>query len=308
MNSVQAMEQEIRGQLRYLRNPVLQEHSDNCVFVGAGDSYAAALAAQHVSNNHALCLSPMDVALNPALVGDRTVYFVSVSGNTKANILAAKAVKRRGMRTVAVTAKPASPLAGACGEVVELKYEGSGITTAGTISFMATLVTCLSVATKMRIPKNIDGLFGLATIQAEKAVAGLFGEAGSNILLGNGPLFSIATYGAFKFNEVFGQKALYYSVEEFCHSPIFSVKNSDNILVLGGKKDNGQALDARLRREGFNSCFMDFDKESAIDAIIQSAFFVQLLVLSIAKTQDLTDCHFLRNRKLLRLSSDFIYG
>jgi hypothetical protein len=53
---------------------------------------------------------------------------------------------------------------------------------------------------------------------------------------------------------------------------------------------------------------MDFDKESAIDAIIQSAFFVQLLVLSIAKTQDLTDCHFLRNRKLLRLSSDFIYG
>ncbi len=306
MNSVQAMEQETKDQLRYLQNPKLLDPVDSCVFVGAGDSYAAALAAQHVSNNQALCLSPMDVVLNPALVGSRTVYFVSVSGSTRANILAAKAVKRLGVRTVAVTAKPASPLVGACGEVIELKYEGSGMTTAGTISFMATMVTCLSVATRLRIPKNINRLFSLATLQAEKAAAVLHG-AGSNVLLGNGPLFSIATYGAFKFNEVLGEKALYYPVEEFCHSPIFSIKDNDSILVLGGKKDNSQELDARLRKEGFNSCYIDFG-QGVIDAIIQSTFFVQLLVLSIAKSRGLTDCYFLRNKQLLSVSSDFIYG
>ena len=308
MNSMQAMEQEIKGQLLYLQNPILQDRSENCVLVGSGDSYTAALAAQHVSNNQALCLSPMDVVLNPALVGNRTVYFVSVSGNTRANILAAKTVERRGTRTVAVTAKPASPLAKACGEVIELKYEGSGITTAGTISFMATMVTCISIATRLRIPKNIDRLFSRATTQAEKAAAGHRGEAGLNVLLGDGPLFSIATYAAFKFNEVLGQKAVYYSVEEFCHSPIFSIRNSDNILVLGGKKDNSQALDVRMRKEGFKSCYMGFDNESAIDAIIQSTFFTQLLVLSIAKTRGLTDCHFLSNKQLLQVSSDFIYG
>lgn len=307
MNSMQAMEQEIKDQLRYLQNPILQDPVDNCLFVGAGDSYAAALAAQYLSNNQALCLSPMDVALNPASVSSRTVYFVSVSGNTRANILAAHAAKRLGVRTIAITAKPASPLARACGEVIELKYEGSGITTAGTISFMATIITCLSVATRLQIPKNIGRLFSKATIQAENA-AGLHDGVESNVLLGNGPLFSIATYGAFKFNEVLGEKALYYSGEEFCHSPIFSIKNNDSILVLGGKKDNSQALDMRLRKEGFNSCYINFDQESAIDAIIQSTFFVQLLVLSIAKTRGVTDCYFLRNKKLLQMSSDFIYG
>ncbi len=308
MNSMQAMEQEIKDQLLYLQNPKLRDPVDNCVFVGSGDSYAAALAAQHVSNNKALCLSPMDVALNPALVSSRTVYFVSVSGNTRANILAANIVKRRGVRTVAVTAKPASPLARACGEVIELKYEGSGITTAGTISFMATMITCLSVATRLRIPKNISRLFSRATIQAEEAAAGLHRGMGPNVLLGNGPLFSTATYGAFKFNEVLGAKALYYSVEEFCHSPIFSIKNSDNILVLGGKKDNSRELDLRLRKEGFNSCHIDFDQDNAVDSIVQSTFFIQLLVLSVAKTRGVTDCYFLENKKLLKLSSDFIYG
>jgi fructoselysine-6-P-deglycase FrlB-like protein len=307
MNSMQAMEQEIKDQLLFLQNPKLQDPVDNCVFVGAGDSYAAALAAQHVSNNQALCLSPMDVALNPALVSSRTVYFVSVSGNTRANMLAANAIKRRGVRTIAVTAKPASPLARACGEVIELKYEGSGTTTAGTISFMATLIACLSIATRLRIPKNIVSLFSRATIQAKKAGAGL-GSGGLNVLLGNGPLFPIAAYGAFKFNEVLGEKALYYSAEEFCHSPIFSIKNSDSILVLGGKRDNSQALDLRLRKEGFNSCYIDFDQENAVDALIQSTFLVQLLVLSIAKTRGVIDCYFLKNKKLLRLSSDFIYG
>jgi fructoselysine-6-P-deglycase FrlB-like protein len=306
MNSVQAMEQEIKNQLLYLQNPQLQDPVDGCVFVGAGDSYAAALAAQDFSNNKALCLSPVDVALNPALVGNRTVYFVSVSGNTRANILAANAVKRRGGRAVEVTAKPESPLATACGEVIKLDYEASGVTTAGTISFMATLITCLSITTKLRIP-NHTKLFSQATIQAEKA-ADLHDREGSNFLLGNGSLFPVAAYGAFKFNEVLGEKALYYSIEEFCHSPIFSIKNSDNVFVLGGKKDNGRALDLRLRSEGFDSCHADFGPGSALDSIIQSTFFVQLLVLSIAKKRGATDCYFLKNKKLLQVSSDFIYG
>jgi fructoselysine-6-P-deglycase FrlB-like protein len=308
MNSMQAMEQEIKDQLLYLQNSKLQDPAANCVLVGVGDSYAAALAAQHVSNNQVLCLSPMDIVLNPALVGSRTVYFVSVSGNTRANILAANAVKKRGVRTVAVTAKPASLLARECGEAIELNYVGSGVTTAGTISFMATLIACLSIATRLRIPANTGRLFSSASIQAEKAVTGLHPGKGSNVLLGNGPLFPIAMYGAFKFNEVLGEKALYYSGEEFCHSPIFSIKNSDNIVVLGGKKDNSEALDTRLRKEGFNSCYADFDQDSAVSSIIQSTFFVQLLVLSIAKTRGVTDCYFLKNKRLLQMSSDFIYG
>ncbi|HEY8140501.1 MAG TPA: hypothetical protein VIE86_05400, partial [Nitrososphaera sp.] len=170
-----------------------------------------------------------------------------------------------------------------------------------------TLIACLSIATRLLIPKNINRLFSRASIQAEEAATGL-GSGGSNVLLGNGPLFPIAAYGAFKFNEVLGEKALYYSGEEFCHSPIFSVKNSDNILVLGGKKDNSEALDLRLRKEGFNSCYIDFDQGSAVDALIQSTFFVQLLALSIAKTRGVTDCYFLKNKKLLNVSSDFIYG
>jgi glucosamine--fructose-6-phosphate aminotransferase (isomerizing) len=231
----------------------------------------------------------------------RNVYVVSISGSTKANILAAKVAKRRGASSTAITARPASTLARVCDQTIELKYRSAGVSTAGTISFTSSMLACISLVSKIRLP-NLGEIYDEAASQADHIASKI--SKSSYFILGDGILYPVAIYGALKFNEVFGSRAVPYPAEEFCHSPLFSIKKSDQILVMGR---NGEQLALRLSREGFSSAHGDFKGES-IGLLLESTFFMQLLVLKLAQRYGLTSCYFLKNKKLLRISSDFIYG
>ena len=47
-----------------------------------------------MSSYNAICCHPMDIVLNPAIVRNRKVYLVSLSGSTRATICAAKVAKK----------------------------------------------------------------------------------------------------------------------------------------------------------------------------------------------------------------------
>jgi hypothetical protein len=162
-------------------------------------------------------------------------------------------------------------------------------------------------------------MYNRAENQAKQAISKIDDKSNSSsstsyFILGNSQLHAIALYGAVKFNEVFGAKALAYPAEEFCHSPLFSIKKTDHAIVLGGEEDNdddnydnsSRRLSRRLNEEGFSSVYVGF-KCTAIELLLQATFFIQLFVLKLAQKYGLTDCYFLRNKKLLRVSSDFIY-
>lgn len=305
MNAIEAMQEEIGCQVEGLsRQELLPRRDENCLFVGSGDSYVAGLVAQHVSGGRAICCYPADLIQNPLLVASgRSVYIVSISGSTKANILAAKVAKRRGVCTTAITARLASPLARVCDRTIELKYKSAGVTTSGTISFTSSMLTCISLVTKVTLP-DLTKIYRHAEKQAGQ-IAGEIGTKKSNyFILGNGVLHPIAIYGALKFNEVFGAKAIPYQAEEFCHSPLFSAKNGDQMIVMGS---DGKRLSDRLMQEGFSSVHVDF-KGTGIELLLQSTFFMQLLVLRLAQRRRMTSCYFLNNKRLLKTSSDFIYG
>lgn len=301
MNAIEAMQAEIGCQVRDLQKQDLPSLDKNCLFVGSGDSYVAGLAAQYFSGRRALCYYPTDLIQSPSVADRRNVYVVSISGCTKANILAAKVVKRKGAHTTAITARPASRLASACDQAIELKYRSTGVTTAGTVSFTSSMLACISLAAKIRLP-NLGKIYRQATSQAEHVVRKI--GKGSYFILGNGMLYPVAIYGSLKFNEVFGARAVPYPAEEFCHSPLFSVKKGDQIIALGRGTEQ---LSQRLSREGFSSVHVDF-KSVGIGLLLQSTFFMQLLVLKLAQSRGLTSCYFLKNKKLLKTSSDFIYG
>jgi glutamine---fructose-6-phosphate transaminase (isomerizing) len=296
VNAIEAMQAEIGYQ------PDLQRQSlprdKKCLFVGSGDSYVAGLAAQYLSGGRAICCYPTDFIQNPAIASNRNVYVVSISGNTKANVLAARAARKSGARTTAITAKPASRLARACDRVIELKYKSAGVTTAGTISSTSSMLACTTIAAKVKLP-SLGRIHRQAESQAEQA-AGKIGK-GTCFILGDGILYPAAVYGALKFNEVFGAKAFPYPVEEFCHSPLFSLKKGDQVIVMGNSK-----LDQRLNREGFSSMHVDVNG-IGMGLLMQSIFFMQLLVLKLAQRRGLTGCYFTKNKKLLKTSSDFIY-
>ncbi|HKU49850.1 MAG TPA: SIS domain-containing protein [Nitrososphaera sp.] len=308
MNSIDAMESEIRYQLEEL--PQLSPYRTNrkCLFVGSGDSYAASLAVQYASQFGSLCCHPLDFLTNPAFAYGRTVYIVSVSGRTKNNILAARAAKASSLRTVALTAASDSPLAKSCDEVLQLNFKSSGTKTAGTISFTSSLIACLSLAVKKaKVPKNLETMFG----RAEKQAADLARKTNagkSSFLLGNGILFPIAMYGALKLNEVVGAKAFAYPTDEFCHAPMFSIGKKDSTVVILAQSMEDKRLAKRLVNEGYDCTSVPISDLGSVDALLHSTFFVQLFALYRARGIALEKCHFLKDRRMLRVSSDFIYG
>jgi glutamine---fructose-6-phosphate transaminase (isomerizing) len=300
VNAIEAMQAEIECQVHDLQKQNLPKPDRNCLFVGSGDSYAAGLAAQYFSGSRAVCCYPADIIQNLSIADGRNVYFVSISGRTKANILAAKIAKRQGARITAITARPASPLARACDRTIELKYKSAGVTTAGTISFTSSMLACISLVEKILLP-DLGRIYRQAAGQAENAARKI--RKGSYFILGDGLLYPVAVYGALKLNEVFGARAVAYPAEEFCHSPLFSVKKGDQVIVMG----RSEQLSRRLVKEGFSSVHVDF-KSAGIGLLLQSTFFMQLLVLKLAQRRGLASCYYLKNKKLLRASSDFIYG
>ena len=299
--------------------PPSSTDSDCCLFVGSGDSYIAGLAAQYFSSSRAICCYPIDIIKNPSLVDRRNLFIVSISGNTQANILAAKIAKKNGARKVtALTARPSSRLAKSCDQTIELRYRNTGITTAGTISFTASMIKCISLSTKLHMPSDIRKLYNRAEKQAEQVMSQVdlknsniasgsnSSSSSSYFLLGDGQLYAIARYATLKFNEVFGARALAYPAEEFCHSPLFSITEADQAIVLGDGSDNNRKLSKRLNEEGFSSFHIEF-KNARIELLLQATFFMQFFVLKLAQKYNMTTCHFLMNRKLLKMSSDFIY-
>jgi fructoselysine-6-P-deglycase FrlB-like protein len=312
MNAIEAMQAEIEYQVQDLHKLDLSLPVGNCLFVGSGDSYIAGLAAQYYSSSQAICCSPIDIIKNHLLVKKRNLFVVSISGNTQANILAAKIAKKHGVGTIsALTARSSSRLAKSCDQTIELKYKNTGITTAGTISFTFSMIKCISLSTELQIPSNLRKTYNRAEKQAKQAISRINNKSNSSntsyFILGNSQLHAIALYGALKFNEVFGAKAMAYPAEEFCHSPLFSIKETDQVIVLGGDDDdNSRKLSKRLNEEGFSSVHVGF-KRAGIELLLQSTFFIQLVVLKLAQKYGLTSCYFLRNKKLLRVSSDFIY-
>ncbi|MBD0299044.1 MAG: SIS domain-containing protein [Nitrososphaera sp.] len=306
------MQAEIEYQVQDLHKLELSSPVSNCLFVGSGDSYIAGLAAQYYSGSHAICCSPIDIIKNHLLVKRRNLFVVSISGNTQANILAAKIAKKHGVGTIsALTARSSSRLAKSCDQTIVLKYKNTGITTAGTISFTLSMIKCISLSTELQLPANLRKIYNHAEKQAKQAISKIDNRNNNNntsyFILGNSQLHAIALYGALKFNEIFGVKAMAYPVEEFCHSPLFSIKETDQAIVLGGDdEDNSRNLSKRLNEEGFSSVHVGF-KRTGIELLLQSTFFIQLFVLKLAQKYGLTSCYFIRNKKLIRVSSDFIY-
>src|SRR5215216_6100037 len=329
MNAIEAMQAEIEYQVEELPKLDLLSPVRNCLFVGSGDSHVAGLAAQYFSGSQAICCYPIDIIKNPLLVKRRNLFIVSISGNTQANIMAAKIAKKHGASNItALTARPSSRLAKSCVQIIELKYRNTGIATAGTISFTASMIKCISLITQLHLPSNLGEIYNRAEKHAKQVISKIDDKSNSSsmrsscyFILGNGQLHAIAMYGSLKFNEVFGVRAMAYPTEEFCHSPLFSIQDIDQAIVLGDDDDDNnnnsnnnnnnnnnssRKLSKRLNEEGFSSVHVGF-KNKGIELLLSATFFIQLLLLKLAQKYGLTSCHFLSNKKLLRVSSDLIY-
>jgi fructoselysine-6-P-deglycase FrlB-like protein len=275
------------------------------VFTGSGDSYAASLFAHHLSKGRALAEDPNDLTLAPEACQGKIVFIISVSGRTRANILLARRVKRIARRRVAISANPVSLLARECDETIPLPYRRNEPITPGTLSFTLSLLAIASRIKPLPTLPKLQKMSARARKWAQEARIHLI----SNFLfLGSGVGYALAAYGAFKIQEVIGERAEYDHAEQLGHSKLFSVRKPDNILCIAlGPDKKTSNVSRTLVNNDFNAHLLASDAEDLVVAGLEAAFSIQQLALRLAKRKRLREVAFLTDRKRLALSSRLIY-
>ena len=316
MNSISVMREEIESQVTELPYLSIRKRHGNAIMIGSGDSYAACMLSAYLSKGRIQYSHPTEILAGYVptsaniLNTSMPAYFVSISGRTRANIMAARSLRRQGHHIAAITADKASPLAKTCNESIILKIKQTNILTSGTLSFTTALIACCSVAGLDSRPKSMRKLFTQAEKDALASVRSAtkgHTNTRSIIFLGKSIMYPIAMYAAMKINEVLGVKAFYYDIDEFCHSPIFSISRADLIVLLNC---NNQGETIALKINQFLKrpvLHIDCTGSSPLEISLGAIFFAQLFALCLAEKRNLKECYFLTNRKLLSASSDLIY-
>lgn len=318
MNSIELMKKEIEQQVGKLKITDFEKNkkSSEYLFVGSGDSFVSGLIASYESNFNCLCMDPTEIICNPTLSKNKRVCFISISGKTKENILAAKKVKQYCKETIAITANPTSDLAKNCMKVINLDYQKPPLATAGTLGFILTTMTALALVKKSKLVIDTKKIYEKAEELSHGIIDKIkkyfsFTKDHSIFFLGTSTLFPISCYGSLKINEVLGLKSSAFSVEYFCHSPLFSVTHKDILLIFSSKNQHmnkkANKLNYLLNKQKFYSFLIEIPFNTNVEILFFSSFFVQLLVYGLAKEKKLKNCYFLENKELLEISSNLIY-
>ncbi|MFB5624889.1 MAG: sugar isomerase [Nitrosopumilaceae archaeon] len=302
MNTIDAYENDILMQIPFLLNTSFPKQlsikkQQKAIFCGTGDSLAAALLAESFSNNRVMVVDPLDLLKNTLIVKNKETYFVSISGKTISNIKASKLIKR----TIAITSNKDSSLAKNCSKIIALEYPHSGIFTSGSIGFLASALTCISLVSKIRIHKIID-LFNKALIESKKV------KLGKKIfILGNHHSYPIALYGAAKFYEVLGSSVQYCRIEQFLHMEIFSTRVGDTVIIFEEKNPHNLQIIKQLKKLGLKVYRPSSGTMDKTSQVIFYTFFSQLVPLSYAKKNRQKECFFVTAKKIRKVSSNMIY-
>ncbi len=291
------------SQLREKHRPKLEPSS--LVFVGSGDSYAAAVFAQELSQGEALASDPYELLTNISRIRGKNLVIISVSGRTKTNIELARKAKGISTSTLAITTNPESPLARECDETLQLQYRTTGILTSGTISFATSLLACALLLRSL--PRTIHVKY--APIDTTWLAANLKQAGkGAFVFIGSGINYALSLYGAAKVNEVSGAKAEAAYPEQLGHAKLFTIdKKRDFIVCISSRRDKALETYQLLRKDGFRSSILAFPDSHVVNRSLRIAICLQRLALSLAKTRKIKECAFLSDKNRLNLSNRMIY-
>ncbi|HEV2226712.1 MAG TPA: SIS domain-containing protein [Nitrososphaerales archaeon] len=276
---------------------------EGSIFVGAGDSYAAALAGFYSSMGDCMGVDPYTIATVPQITRGREVFFISVSGRTSSNLLAARKVKRLAKKTTLVTAVPGSKLAAMTDQTVTLPMVYVP-RTPGMLSFSLSLLAVLKMV-MVTVSCDFERAFASAQLDHRKFSFG----GGTNYFLGNSMAYPVALYAAAKTYEFLGSKAHAELLEEFSHLELFSLKKSDSVNLFGcfdpaGKSRN---LARSLAAHGYRAGLIPARGKSVLERIFHSVFVSQLAVLDGAEAAGLSEPRFLSDDDKLEISDTMIY-
>ena len=302
MNTITAFEEDIKLQENFIKKftpqkPFSKTYHKRMIFCGTGDSFAAALLAGAFSNFLVRTFDPLDLVKNRNIAKNNTIFLVSISGNTATNIKLAKLFKH----SVAVTANSKSKLSMSSGKTIALNYPSSNVFTSGSIGFLASALTCISLVTKFST-KKASNMF----LKAQK-VSKRIKLSGRVFILGNLHTFPISMYFAAKLYEVLGIAAQYEHIEQFSHMGLFSAKKGDTVFIFDENSPYNTKLKQNLTNVGMNVIHPVANTKDKIAQICFYTFLSQFVSLFYAKKFNQKQCYFVIAKNLRNASSKMIY-
>lgn len=277
-------------------SPLSDTQMADAVFTGSGDSLAAAMLAESLSNYTTKAVDPLEILYNPRIVQDKRLYIISVSGRTITNIRLAQ--RYASNQVVAITANAGSELALLADDIIELKFPSSDILTAGSISFLNSALVCMSLV----CPIILDGAVNI--MKRAKKDAGTVRQRGRTFFVGNQYTFPVAMYAAAKSYEIRGRYANYSRAEQFAHMELFSVKSSDTVILFDELNSRTRSLAESLESEGVQCIVTNPNLSGHVETILYHILYAQHIPLNDME-QD--EAYFMREHTLRGISDEAIY-
>lgn len=163
---------------------------------------------------------------------------VSQSGKSPDIVDMARAARRDGALTVAITNDPTAPLAKASAHMLDL-HAGAERSVAATKTFLTSAVAGLLLLAEWRVDQDlIDAIHDLpATLDKATGIdwplmQEAIGAETSLFTLGRGPAWAMANEAALKFKETCQIHAESYSSAEVLHGPVSIVDRGFPVLVF----------------------------------------------------------------------------
>ncbi|HYB03110.1 MAG TPA: SIS domain-containing protein [Nitrososphaerales archaeon] len=307
IGEIEAQQKDLPEYARYLNALSLDPiDSGEPIFVGAGDSLACAQFIERLKNFAPRSMDPYELSQNPLFARDKIVFFISVSGRTRSNIEAARAVEGIAKETVAITANQDSQLAKTCSKTIQLKFRKLPGVTPGTNSFTSSLLACSRMFGSIHAQFDLVPRMARANHWAERHSE----NAETVHFLATGFLFPIAFYGAAKLPEFLGERAEYQLTEEFSHVNLFSMTKKDLAIILKyGSDPVGAKLCEELNCQGFCAELLDLKEPGTdpLEAAVTYSIYFQYFALNAALRKGLRGPAFLENSVLLEISNKMIY-
>jgi fructoselysine-6-P-deglycase FrlB-like protein len=302
VNTINTYEKDVLLQVKFLKTLKIKQQfpkikQNQTIFCGSGDSFASAMLAEAHSQYTVKAFDPLDLLKNKSLLQKNDVFIVSISGKTISNIK----VGRQARKSIAITSNPKSKLAQTCKHTIPLKFPNSDVFTAGSISFLDSALTCISLIKKFKI-QNPDSIFKEAQKQSKKVK---FGK--KVYFLGDLYTYPIAMYAAAKIFEILGITAFYERLEQFSHMELFSTTPGDTVIIFEHKTHHNSRLEQNLKKAGLKVFHPILKNHDKISEFLFYTFFSQLVPLNLAKEKKQKECHFVTSKKLRKISDNMIY-
>ena len=205
---------------------------------GAGDSFAAALAAQYLSSFRFVAVDPLSLAyyVGKAQVPKQVAIAISYKGRTKEVVKAASKLKSLGWKVLAVTSDSSSPLASAASEVASIVQTSEALPV-GVSSFVA-MVTALAkmLGAKLNINLLKSKLKDITNLEPVAHGSVSAKNVSEVIAVGEGSGFVAAYFTCLKLYETLCMPCRAYPLEEFLHAPIYSISRNALTLIYSSEK------------------------------------------------------------------------